>query len=247
MQDLCSTVRATVDLSVTRQEACNRSFLDALEKFSKTQDENNRQNRAMMEMMLRLLQQQQHPTNQQSIDSVRPIDDVATVRGARALALADHLGGLPEVDEEEADTGRSFTTEQTRRAQRLGLNPVDLLLTSARKPAVHPKFPVTWIRLVREWQNNHLESFVREKTSRWDDKKLASRYTKRLRGMRVLRWYIEQVGTNIDEMEAAARLDSERNDRHLTVSSHMMQLFDADNRVNRRNRTGGNANNNNII
>ena len=233
-------------MSVTRQEACNRSFLDALQKFSTTQDENNRQNREMMQMMLQLLQQQQHQPNQQSIDSVRAIVDVATVRGARALALADHVGGLPE-DDEEADTGRSFTMEQARRAQRLGVTQVDLLLTSPRKPAVDPKFPVTWVRLVREWNSNHLESFAKVKTSRFDDKKLASRYTKRLRGMRVLRRYIEQVGTNIDEMEAAARLDSERNDRHLTVSSHMMQLHDADNRVNRRNRTGGNANNNNII
>lgn len=247
MQDLCSTVRATVDLSVTRQEACNRSFLEALENFSKTQDENNRQNREMMEMMLRLLQQQQHPTNQQSIDSVRPIDDVATVGGARALALADHLGGLPEVDEEEADTGRSFTTEQRRRAQRLGLSAVDLLLTSARRPAVDPKFPVTWVRLEKEWRTNNLESFVNVPSSRWDDKTLASRYSKRKIGIRVLRRYIIQVGHIIDEKEAAARLDRERNDRHLTVSNHMMQLHHADNTVTRRNRTGGNANNNNII
>lgn len=180
-------------------------------------------------------------------ESDRPFDDAGNVGVARGRSLADHLPGLAENDEEEADTGRSFSTIQARRAQRLGLNPVELLLTSPRRPAVDPEFPVSWMRLVLEWQNNDLESFARVKTSRWNDKTLVSRYTKRLRGMRVLRRYIEQVGDNIDEREAASRLDLERLHRSITVSSHMMLLFQGDNAVSRRNRAVGQGTNSNII
>ena len=245
VQDMCTTVRNALQLSVTRQEACNRSFLDALEKFSSAQDENNRWNK---EMMLRLLQQLQHqPNNQQSIMMEdRPIDNLAAVDGAGAVALADHLGGLPEDAAEEDYRDPSFATIQARRGRRLGLNPIEMLLTTPRKPAVDPEFPTSWMRLVIEWQTNDLESFVRVKTSRWDDKKLVSRYTKRLRGIRVLRRYIESVGNNIDDREAASRLDNERIDRVLTLSSHMMILFQHDNAVTRRVRVAGTNNNNNI-
>ena len=59
--------------------------------------------------------------------------------------------------------------------------------------------------------------------------------------------YKAQLGNNdVDDLEVLRRMDDEKNDREMSLSKHILYLFNNDQTRTRRSRVARNNNNNNI-
>jgi hypothetical protein len=244
VRDVTSTLEATVKMSVTRQDstarrqnATTKSMLDMLADLKISQAKSD----SMLLKIYNIQQQQQnqqhgnvnHNSHQQQSIMATARDDEEDNEDANG---GEGIGDVAVLLQEEpaignADGKVSFTTKQARSAKKMGMNQFQVMLPDARMPKVDGEFPVCWKDLVDEWELDDLQSFTTVKTTRWKSKVIVQRYTKRYRAMRVLRRYIRQVGDSISEEEAAIRLDTERNCRKISLSKHMLQLFQHDNTV----------------
>lgn len=224
VQDLCSTLRSTVQQSVSRQDAGNRMVLEELKNITKHQ-------KTLQDM---LDDQQQQQVRHRQIEHQREtlvftggIDDNAIVLGVDDV----------ETTVTNNDPPLSFLTRQARLANSININPVDLLLSSARLPSCNTKFPESWESLYNEWNDNDLESFVKSRQQEWKDKKLIQRYSKRLRAMKIIKKTMTTMGNGrFNALEVCNSLDFDRlRDGH-TLSKHIHLLFNQDATRNRRTR-----------
>ena len=243
VQDLCSTLRSTVQQSVSRQDAGNRTVLEELKNITQQQ-------KTLQDM---LEDQRRQQTCHRQIDHQREtlvltggIDDNAAVLGVDDEEIP--------YDVEEAVVEiptPSFATQQARLANTININPLDLLLSSARLPSCNTKFPETWLGLYNEWKDNDLESFVKARQQEWKDPKLVQRYSKRLRAINIIKKTMTTMGNGrFNAVDVCNTLDFERlRDGH-TMSKHIHILFNIDATRTRRNRqprvANINHNNNNI-
>lgn len=230
VQDLCTTVRTTVNNFETRQGNTNRLIASSLERIMTQQQEiMNRLNNNLLMNNIR-----NGINNPNYDDDVNSVNDNNNNNGNdNEVNDNDSLSNADELENDD-DRHRSIYTQQTRRAARLGQNAFDRMLNNPRKPSVPAAFPDSWNDLIREWQRNDLETFVRVKTSTFGCNKLVGRFTKRLRAIRILRNYITTTNLNIDDLEAASRLDVERIQKNMTLSSHVIYYLRNSNIFKRR-------------
>ena len=238
VQDLCSTLRSTVQQSVSRQDAGNRTVLEELKNITQQQ-------KTLQDMLDEQRQQQirhrQIDHQRQTLVLTGGIDDNAAVLGV------DDVEEPYDVEDTVVEsTTPSFATRQGRLADSININPVDLLLSSARLPSCNTKFPESWLGLYNEWKENDLESFVKARQQEWKDKKLVQRYSKRLRAIKIIKKTILTMGNGrFNAVDVCNTLDFERLRDGYTMSNHIHLLFNNDPTRTRRNRQPRVVNNNN--
>jgi hypothetical protein len=245
VKEVTSTLRTTVQMSVTRQDSTTRTLLAKIADLQKSQIKSEAMLLKIYQHQQQQQQNRQHPSinRHQQQSTVAREDDEGANGGNGIGDLADLLQEEPGNDNEDGKV--SFTTRQARSAKRMGMNQFETMLPEARMPKVDGEFPECWVDMVLEWDLDDLQSFTTVKTTRWKSKVIVARFTKRYRAMRMLRQYIWQVGEVLSESEAAIRLDTEREHRKLSLSKHMAILFKNDNTVKRRIRAIKVNNNNN--
>jgi hypothetical protein len=238
VQDVCSTMRLTVQAGVSRQQSTNSSVLARL-------DENTRAFAQMQESqqeILLLLKQQ----NQQQQQHQNYLLSMATRQSAEEEGVGGADGGgnvarLPteakqkegEIDDDVVDVGVfSHATAHARRGEELGYNAVQMLRPSPRLPSIKG-FPKDWPAFLAEWNNNDLESFINSIKSDWKDDTLVQRFTKRHRGIKELRKFMINHHYH-DEAEAAMELENIRGSIKKSLSTHIMQLFLSNGDIKRR-------------
>lgn len=231
VQDLCSTLRSTVQQSVSRQDAGNRMILDELKIIANNQ---KTLHDMLEEQRLQQVRNRQIDHQRETIVFTGGIDDNAAVLGIDDVEIT-------EVDHSIV----SFATQQARLAASININPVDMLLSSARLPSCNTKFPESWLGLYNEWKDNDLESFRKARQQEWKDKKLVQRYSKRLRAIKIIKKTMTTMGNGrFNAVDVCNTLDFERlRDGH-TMSKHIELLFNNDASRVRRNRQPRNINNN---
>jgi hypothetical protein len=237
VQDLCSTLRSTVQQSVSRQDAGNRTVLDELKNITQQQktlhdmlDDQRRQQ----------IRHRQIDHQRQTLVLTGGIDDNVAVLGVDDIETPYDLE-----DTVVENVTPSFATRQARLADSININPVDLLLSSARLPSCNTKFPETWLGLYNEWKDNDLESFVKARQQEWKDKKLVQRYSKRLRAIKIINKTMTTMGNGrFNAVDVCNTLDFERLRDGYTLSNHIHILFNSDPTRARRNRQPRVANNN---
>lgn len=240
VQDLCTTLSSSVQQSVNRQVAGNQTLLAEMVNIRNHQETLQ----MMLHNMNRLNIQDQRINHQrESLVYTGGLDDNAVVNGiddVETLVANDIVAGA--VDNPTV----SYATQQVQLAQDLNYGALDLLLGRARAPIVSLDFPNSWEDLYNEWMDNDLESFVKARQKEWDDKPLVQRYSKRYRGIKMIRNRHAIIGNGrLTIAEAIITLDYERARDHPSLSKHMHYLFGIDPTVTRRNRVPRNMINNN--
>jgi G3E family GTPase len=245
VQDLCTALQSTVKQTVARQvEAGNRTVLAQLEQISSQQ-------KKLQELFEQQQQQQQRVEqirrHQQSIVDTGGVDDFGGAgAGAGVNYTADPLQQDQSSPARREFSACSYATQHTRIAADMNMNAFDVMRTTPPRPICSTIFPESWKKLYDEWNRNDLQSFLKSRQQHWDDAKLVNRYVKRHRAMRIIAKYKLGLGdNNLDDLEVLRRMDSEREDRNLSLSKHLLLLFYNDPTRTRRNRATRNNNNNN--
>lgn len=106
-------------------------------------------------------------------------------------------------------TLRSSSIRVTRQSTRNDSS----LLTNHRLPInngprIGKIFPSTWIRLLKEWENKNLTNYERVQKNHWD-RKILSRYVKRLRAIKQIRRCAFAMD-NMSMKDSATHLDIDR-------------------------------------
>lgn len=227
--DVCSTLRTTLQTSVTRQESLSRNINEVLEKLTSLDNSQN-----LLQIEVRQLAQQRrrqvHPNNLPPVPTIMPGENDNPVRDE------------PQNPPIDAGTIRNRIVPATipqavnRMARRLGMDATQLLLPSPRQPSLPPGFPESWLHLVEEWNREDLDSFRNSRKSEWGNNAIIMRYNKRLRGITQLRRHSERARHPVTDLEMATRLDVERQNRRLSLSRHIDHLHEMDNNIRRRKR-----------
>ena len=235
VQDVCCTMRMTVQAGVSRQQSTNSSVLARL-------DENNRafaqMQESQQEILLLLKQQNQQQQQQHYIMAMATSRQSAEEEGVGGDDGGGNVARLPteagqkagEIDNDVL--GVSHATAHARRGEELGYNPVQMLRSTPRLPSILG-FPKDWPAFLAEWNNNDFESFINSIKADWKDEKLVQRFVKRHRGIKVLRKFMKDHHYH-DEAEAALELENIRGSVKKSLSSHMTQIFLLDGDVKRR-------------
>lgn len=236
VQEVCSTMRMTVQASVTRQQS---TTCTVLAKF----DEQNRSISQVQEtqqlMMLLLQQQNQQNQRRDPIMAVEPTHQ-STVAGLPVLpAFRDFqnvqlllLPGEQRAEDAGLPIQPSYSTRNANIARDLGVNALGLLRNEPRVPVL-VDFPRDWPAFLADWNLNDLQSFIGVSTREWNSSRLTQRFVKRHRGIKCIRRFQQQHNYH-DEVEAAGRLEEIRINLRISLSKHITDLFLTDGDVRRR-------------
>ena len=235
VQDTCSTMRMTVQASVTRQQSTTCTVNAKLDEQSRQVAQVQETQQEILLLLKQQLQQQQQQNQDFAMARSRQLTvEVAAGDGDGVENLAVLPPETPEAQPIEVVDGDavSFATAHARRAQELGYNAVGMLRSTPRTPAIDA-FPRDWPGFLSEWQNNDLDSFAKSNKAEWGCTRLTQKYVKRSRGMKVLRKFMVQYKCH-DEVEAAGKLETFRDIKKVSLSTHITQLFLTDGDVKRR-------------
>jgi hypothetical protein len=232
VQDTCSTMRMTVQASVTRQQSTTCTVNAKLDEQSRQVAQVQETQQEILLLLKQQLQQQQN----QNFAMARSQQLTVEVAAAGGDGVGNLLPLKPEAQPIEVVDGDaaavSFATAHARRAQEMGYDAVGMLRSTPRTPAID-KFPKDWPAFLAEWQNNDLDAFKNSNKAEWGCTALTQKYVKRSRGIKVLRKFMLEYKCH-DEVEAAGKLETFRDIKKVSLSTHIMQLFSSDGDVKRR-------------
>ena len=237
VKELCSTMRNTVQASVTRQQSTTCTVLAKLEEQNLAIQKMQETQQAMLLLMQQQNHQQQHHDRSLAMEPIQQsIVDDGVGAGDGAGNVARRYQEEVKTEEDDKKQPPSDATAHARHAQDLCLNQVTMLRHTPRSPVISEKFPLNWPALESEWRINKLDSFVNMKSKLWDDGKLTQRFAKRHRGIKMLRKFRKEHHY-FDDAEAAGKLEQVRDVVKKSLSAHMADLFNNCNDITRRVRT----------
>jgi hypothetical protein len=120
VQDVCGTMRITVQASITRQDSCTRAVLDKLQEQNRIIT--NMQEQQQQNMLLLIEQIQQQQAGDRATASL--LSHQSTVEGGiGAIGDAGNHAGRRKQDDDDDEVGSvSYATKQARKGQALGYN-----------------------------------------------------------------------------------------------------------------------------